>query len=290
MGLVKAGPRPGIEAMSYPEITGVKFHRVNPYVVAVDLRPILEKHHPYWQGELLEVARQQPNAVIKPGFDDTSMVEPVKTPTYYQQTRQGAILENLAWVQKLFKHEIRYLAERLMKDRSMRLGVDESALNMNRTTEGPYELHIDRNPITALLGVTDVEEGQGGELVVHERRDEFGRPAGKSFKLRPKAGILYFFKGLDHPHEVTPYSGLIPRVVMPGDYYSEKVPEIIDTKFNGQLGLGEQILARQSLSESGQLLVVDFTGGRRRTGSAPEEEEGEEREKITIRDSLTTAA
>jgi len=280
MGLVLPGPRPGIEAMSYPGITKTEFIRVNPYVVAVDLRSMLSDVHPNWQGELLEVARQQPDKLIIPGFDDTSLVEPDKAPTFYKPTRQGVIKEDLKWFHSLFEHEIRFLAERLMKDPSMRLGVDESALNMNYTSEGPYELHIDRNPLTALLGVTDVKEGEGGELTVHEKRDEFGRPAGNKFKIRPQAGVLYFFMGRKHPHEVTPYMGSSPRVVMPGDYYSESVPEVIDTSFNEKIGLGAQILARQRLTDSGQLIVVDFTGGR---GKKDVGSQQNERETITLK-------
>ncbi len=243
------GPR--VEAMTYPEIADVKFKRENPYVVSIDLRPILNKHHPLWRGELLEVAREQSLAKIVGGFDPTSMA-PDDTVTYYQPTTNGVIKERLPWMHSLFEQEIRYLAERLTGDKTMHLGKGNSALNINYTSEGPYEMHTDRNQITALLGLTNVPDSKGGELVVHQGRDErTNRAYGQNFKLRPQAGILYFFNGLEHPHEVTAYFGKEPRGVMPGDYYNDQVPEVDSPWFDK--GIGFKVEEKRS---QGGLLVA----------------------------------
>ena len=231
--------RNDLETFRYPEIVGLKLEQINPFVKAVDLRSIFEEHHPYWRGELLEVAKQAKEKEIIGGSIYTSLV-PSDFVTYYQPTNATVIKEALPWWYEFFTKELRFLVERATGDPTVYLGKGPSAFNINYTQEGPYELHYDRNDDTAVIAVEDVEENVGGILRIHERFDYLRRiPVGRSFDIRPKAGFGYIFNGRIRPHEVTPYRGRTPRTVIPVDFHNENRPEVLEDEVDRGVGVSD---------------------------------------------------
>jgi hypothetical protein len=232
---------PKLEVLKHPEAAFLKIETINPFAKAVDMRPLLNEHYPGWQSTVVEVAKGAAQKEIKGGSVATSM-EPGDHVTYYQPTNGEAIQKELPWFFDLFNREIRHLAARATGDNSLYLGKDyASSLNINYLTEGDYEKHIDRNPITALLALETLEHGEGGELILHERRDpQTNRPVGDSHALRPIAGLVYIFDGFTHPHEVTELTRKKPRLVAAGDYYNNTHPEVVDVAFNKNIGVAAQ--------------------------------------------------
>jgi hypothetical protein len=231
--------RTRLDVVNFPETPFLEIHRINPYVMAVDLRPALDAHRPLWRSELTSIAKEAEPKPIVGGTIDTSMA-PSDHVTYYQPTGGVKIKEELPWFYNLFRNDIRLLATKITGDPSLYLGEDlASSLNINLLREGDYELHTDRDPLTAVLGLRTLEHGEGGDLVLYERRNRLtNSPEGKSFALKPIAGIVYFFNGRKHPHEVTELTTEKPRLVAAGDFYSDAIPEEIDPEFNRKIGVG----------------------------------------------------
>jgi 2OG-Fe(II) oxygenase superfamily len=101
-------------------------------------------------------------------------------------------------------------------------------LNVQHGNRMRFECHIDSNPITGLLFLTDHPPGRGGELV-------FGNDAEAESVaavdldctvLYPRIGRLIFFDGRKHPHYARPlHSESDVRVVAVMNFYTESCPE-----------------------------------------------------------------
>ena len=100
-------------------------------------------------------------------------------------------------------------------------------LNVQQGESMRFECHVDSNPLTGLLFLTDHPAG-GGELVVGHN------PAAASIEaverdcsvIRPHAGHLIFFDGKTHPH----YARVLRsrsdvRVVAVMNFYTGSCPE-----------------------------------------------------------------
>jgi hypothetical protein len=230
---------PHLEVLTHPEVMYLPIETINPFAKAVDLRPLLDEHYPGWLGQVTEVAKGAPDKAIVGGTVNTSMAASDHT-TYYQPTTGDIIAKELPWFHQLFAREVRHLATRVTGDPTMYLGKDVSSFNMNLLREGDYELHVDRDPLTALLGLTTIAHGEGGELVLHERRNPLtNRPEGESHAIKIVTGIVYLFNGLRHPHEVTELAPKTSRLVAAADYYTDSIPEVVDPAFNAGIGVGQ---------------------------------------------------
>ena len=117
------------------------------------------------------------------------------------------------------------LAEPVRPAADERYGV---VLNIQRGTEMRFECHIDSNPLTGLLFLTDHAEDAGGELVFAHDPDADSVAAVERDRtvIRPRAGLLIFFDGRRHPHYARALrSESDVRVVAVMNYYTESYPE-----------------------------------------------------------------
>jgi hypothetical protein len=243
---------PRMEA--YDELTaealGLPIRRLHPdfAVWSVDVRTLLAKQ-PFWQEEIMGVGRQAKRKKIIGGEPFNSMA-PDGFVTWYQPTTTNKVKEALPWLVDYFNGPFRLLAQLASGDNSLTLGRGPATLNINysktedyvKDRKVSYELHWDRNDITAALFATDMEEGEGGGLRFHERRDIKTNTAhGRTLTVRPRAGMLLIFKG-SHPHEGLIATTNKPRGLVPGDFFSEDRPEIIsfeNTMHDRQIGVEE---------------------------------------------------
>lgn len=84
-----------------------------------------------------------------------------------------------------------------------------------------YELHVDSNPVTCLLFVSDLKHEDGGQICLHlPDRIEV---------VEARAGTLLIFKGSEIPHEVLPLKGDFIRLSVPMNFYPKGVEQKIWT-------------------------------------------------------------
>ena len=141
------------------------------------------------------------------------------------QVRKG-----LPWLYQSYRKGFLELAARSLAE-PVRPAADERygvVLNVQRGTKMRFECHVDSNPLTGLLFLTDHAEGAGGELVfAHDPdADSVAAVERDSTVIRPRAGLLIFFDGRRHPHYARALlSESDVRVVAVMNYYTESYPE-----------------------------------------------------------------
>ncbi len=139
------------------------------------------------------------------------------------------VQQRLPWLYKLYRDYFLELAvkahgEPIEAALDDRYGV---VLNVQRGNRMRFECHVDSNPVTGLLFLTDHPAG-GGELVVGHNPaavgiDELER---ECTVIPPKAGQLIFFDGKTYPHYArTLVAEDDIRVVAVMNFYTQSCPE-----------------------------------------------------------------
>ena len=140
------------------------------------------------------------------------------------------VRQSLPWLYQFYREGFLRLAastcaEPVRPAADGRYGV---VLNVQRGTGMRFECHIDSNPITGLLFLTEHVTGAGGELVFGNDPDASSVEAVERdcVVLRPQKGRLIFFEGREHPHYARALrSESDVRVVAVMNYYTESWPE-----------------------------------------------------------------
>jgi 2OG-Fe(II) oxygenase superfamily len=141
------------------------------------------------------------------------------------QVRRG-----LPWLYRLYRTRILALAASISTEEVMPAADDRYGvvLNVQRGTKMRFECHIDSNPLTGLLFLTDHAANAGGELVFARDEDADGVAAleRNSVVIPPRAGLLIFFDGRRHPHYARALrSESDVRIVAVMNFYTESYPE-----------------------------------------------------------------
>ena len=101
-------------------------------------------------------------------------------------------------------------------------------LNVQLGSAMRFECHVDSNPLTGLLFLTDHPAGAGGELVVANDSGaaDIAAVDRSCAVIRPRSGQLVFFDGSRHPHYARPLSsGSDLRIVAVMNFYTKSRPE-----------------------------------------------------------------
>jgi hypothetical protein len=138
------------------------------------------------------------------------------------------VQRTLPWLCELYHNDFLDLAneawpETVATARDERYGV---VLNVQRGTTMRFECHIDSNPLTGLLFLTDHEVG--GELVIARDPAAVGSDEiEQDYSLiRPHAGHLAFFDARHHPHYTRPLkSPSDTRIIAAMNFYTDSFPE-----------------------------------------------------------------
>ena len=145
------------------------------------------------------------------------------------RVRADKVQQGLPWLYKLYRNDFAELAERAWRE-PIETAFDDRygiVLNVQKGSRMRFECHVDSNPVTGLLFLTDHPSG-GGELVVSHDPDAVGLDALERdcALIRPQAGQLIFFDGKTFPH----YARAVPaedemRVVAVMNFYTRSGPE-----------------------------------------------------------------
>ena len=151
--------------------------------------------------------------------------------THIERGRVDAdtVMQRLPWLYKLYRNDFLELAADAWREPidaayDDRYGV---VLNVQRGKTMRFECHVDSNPVTGILFLTDHPAG-GGELVVSHDPDAAGvdELERDCTLIQPQAGQIIFFDGQTYPH----YARYLPResdvrVVAVMNFYTGSCPE-----------------------------------------------------------------
>jgi hypothetical protein len=145
------------------------------------------------------------------------------------RVRADRVQHRLPWLYKLYRSDFLELATEARAE-SIKAAFDDRygvVLNVQRGNAMRFECHVDSNPVTGLLFLTDHPAG-GGELVVGHDPAAVGIEAVErdGTIIEPHAGQLIFFDGKSHPHYARALlSESDMRVVAVMNFYTESCPE-----------------------------------------------------------------
>jgi hypothetical protein len=136
----------------------------------------------------------------------------------------------LPWLQELYEHLFREIAEAVFAQPVATASVSSYGINLNiqRGSSMRYESHVDSNPISGLLYVTNHPPGCGGELVVANRGDVRGieHIEQDCSRVHPVAGHLVLFNAQRHSHYVAPLTKAADeRIAVVMNFYTAASPE-----------------------------------------------------------------
>jgi len=138
------------------------------------------------------------------------------------------VRDRLPWLYEDYRGIFRKLASQVAPEpvsvaRDERYGV---VLNVQRGTEMRFECHVDSNPLTGVLFLTD--HSAGGELVfAHDvAATDVATVERDCSVIQPRAGHLVFFNARQAPHYARPLTDKSSvRVVAVMNFYTESCPE-----------------------------------------------------------------
>lgn len=143
--------------------------------------------------------------------------------------RAEKVQERLPWLYKLYRNDFLELASSIHVE-PVTPAIDDRygvVLNVQCGETMRFECHVDSNPLTGLLFLTEHPAG-GGELVVGHDPAAVGVEAleRECSVIRPLAGQLIFFDGKTYPHYARALrSESDMRVVAVMNFYTESYPE-----------------------------------------------------------------
>ena len=146
------------------------------------------------------------------------------------RVRADKVKATLPWLYRLYRNEFLELATRVWKE-PVKVAADDRygvVLNVQRGKTMRFECHVDSNPLTGLLFLTDHPAG-GGALAVGNDPDVVGVGAlDKNCTLiPPHAGQLVFFDGKNYAHYARELSSEHDeRIVAVMNFYTESCPEL----------------------------------------------------------------
>lgn len=139
------------------------------------------------------------------------------------------VMQCLSWLYKLYRNEFLVLAAETLGE-PIDAACDERygvVLNVQRGKTMRFECHVDSNPVTGILFLTDHLAG-AGELVVSHDPDAVGVDGLERdcTPIRPEAGQIIFFDGRTYPHYARALRGEADvRVVAVMNFYTRSCPE-----------------------------------------------------------------
>jgi hypothetical protein len=166
-----------------------------------------------WYEDIIELAESKSYLVHLDGKSSTSR-EPSDSKGADVFVVDGESISNrLIWLDNLYKNELLNLADDSFENKFCISNSVENGVNINylKGINARYEWHVDSNPLTGIMYVTNHNEGEGGELVFK---------VGESIqKVYPKSGTFILFDARELPHTVMPLKTDTFRISVPMNFY-----------------------------------------------------------------------
>lgn len=177
---------------------------------------------PYWQEDITECVAKYREWRYLSGESMTSRQRQLGSAAdFVVGVADGKVVaRELPWLIDLYRGRLLGLANNMSLGSYVCSDDERSSINGNVLPVGSgYEWHVDTNPLTGLLFVTEHPAGSGGELVF--RPDPVARPAEEWEELvvRPRSGDLLLFDAREAAHHVRQVDGPHERITIPMNYY-----------------------------------------------------------------------
>ena len=166
-----------------------------------------------WYEQIVRVAHTKSFPTFLDGKSSTSREPEGSSGAYVFVVPGQEILEELQWLYSLYRNELLALANEHFSGPYIVADSVEASVNLNllQGVAARYEWHVDSNPLTGLLFVTEHGEEDGGKLVF-QLKDRL-------VHVTPKKGLFILFDARDIPHTVLPLKKDTFRISIPMNYY-----------------------------------------------------------------------
>jgi 2OG-Fe(II) oxygenase superfamily len=144
----------------------------------------------------------------------TTSLEPKGINLWYRLLDGEQIGRLLPWLDELYRGPICALAGALTRRKTVPSWDGRSGINVN-LLEGigsRYEWHVDSNPLTGVLYLTDFHEKWGGRLLFRDAH-------GDDTAISGTQGDLFVFDARHHAHAVERLRTWAPRVSVPMNFF-----------------------------------------------------------------------
>lgn len=170
-----------------------------------------------WQTEIADFADKHEIKTVLTGQGSTSRERSAGQSLTVYVVGGRIVSEKLGWLWNLYTNEFRAFAEEAFQKPLYTANDVQSGVNINvlKGQSARYEWHVDSNPVTGLLFVTNAEKGDGGSLV-------FRSNDGRTSMIRPRSGLFACFDARDLPHRVAPLRSSHNRISIPMNYYDSR--------------------------------------------------------------------
>jgi hypothetical protein len=163
--------------------------------------------------QIREVASAEARPSVLRGDNGTSLeIESSRIP--YRLLDGEQVKSHAPHLNRLYNGAFLQLAERVIGARLLASPQQINGVNVNvvEGSGGRYEWHVDSNPLTGLLVLTDVSQETGGRLL-------FGRRPIDQVQLSLFAGQLLIFDARRSPHSVEPLRAELQRFTAPMNFF-----------------------------------------------------------------------
>lgn len=194
----------------------LEIKRVNDAVWAVNVESLMPSG---WKAQIEDVVNRRGNSVRFRGGKVKTSEELETFITAYKVVKGTDMEDCVPELWDLYHNAFREIVSKVAGEevvvdprRKYRLNINQ--MDSDTQVDG-YERHWDKNHWTALLAVSTMSEGDGGELIHF-------LPDGTALMTRIQAGWLYIFDGKTHPHKVellhSKEGHRLVRTTVPMDY------------------------------------------------------------------------
>jgi hypothetical protein len=160
----------------------------------------------------------------------TSREKDKKTRISIKTVNGDLVAQHLPWLYKLYTNRFLDIIKCEFDSTAM-IAEDNLhgiSINLQCGTKMRYECHVESNPITGLLYITDHPQGEGGELVIANNISAVGMEEIDldCTIIHPRSGQLYIFNGYHNPHYARPLlNELDLGIVVVMNYFNNQVSE-----------------------------------------------------------------
>jgi hypothetical protein len=177
---------------------------------------------PYgWQAQIAKIVRSFGYKTVLTGDSATSREHNSSVSIEVVVTDGISIVSELPWLWNLYRGQFMDFAAEAFSKKLFPASDVRSAVNINSISgvDGRYEWHVDSNPVTGLLFVSDLSASDGGALVFRDRTRKLNAV------VRPRSGRFLCFDARDIPHRVAPLRREIQRLSVPMNYYESSIDQ-----------------------------------------------------------------
>lgn len=185
---------------------------------------------PRWDSDILGVVTAHGVETILTGSGSTSRERRSNHQMRVRVADGPAVKEHLPWLWDLYATYLKEVSASWFGRPLYTANRIHTTVNINHLAGrgARYEWHVDSNPVTGLLFVTDAPIGFGGSLVF--------QPNNMTRSIvRPKAGTFICFDAREIPHCVTPLRTDGIRISVPMNYYESATEQLRPVDLDEQI-------------------------------------------------------